>query len=153
MTEEKQIETVSSENKADEEKRSASEEKAEGKQPDSFDCKICILPCKKSHKALECDRCEMWYHIDCIDMPNSVYNYFAKKGDEAAWFCQECSLDFNNKKIQSSTDQKSTAGEVEIDLKKKTSPKMLMKLLKDLNPHVLITKKENVGMANLVESW
>ena len=68
-----------------------------------------------------------WHHINCVDMPNSVYNYFGKKGDEAAWLCKECSLDFSKSKeaktpkLSAVIEKPSAAAAIQSDQRKMSS--------------------------------
>ena len=43
-----------------------------------FPCKICNYACiwnkKVKQKCLQCDLCKKWYHIDCLELPSSLYD-------------------------------------------------------------------------------
>ena len=40
----------------------------------TYPCDICQKKVKDSHHALQCDKCELWFHTDCLKFPVSVYS-------------------------------------------------------------------------------
>lgn len=53
--------------------------------------------CKKTvtggQKGLQCQLCELWYHIECEDISESVYAFLQENTKESTihWFCHKCS--------------------------------------------------------------
>ena len=50
-------------------------------------------PCKKkvkdSHYALQCDKCELWFHTDCLEFPVSSYSTLLNF-TSFVWVCTDC---------------------------------------------------------------
>ena len=40
----------------------------------NYPCGMCQKKVKDSHHALLCDKCELWFHTDCLDFPVSNYS-------------------------------------------------------------------------------
>ena len=53
-----------------------------------FPCKICRLNVKKNAKAIQCDLCKYWVHIECNHLDYIDYKYF--QGSNDPWFCATC---------------------------------------------------------------
>ena len=57
-----------------------------------FPCKICNYACKWNktvkEKCLQCDLCNGWYHIDCLEMPSSLYEVH-NNNKSLSWSCSE----------------------------------------------------------------
>ena len=50
---------------------------------------ICLKNVKDSHCDLLCDKCELWFHIDCLEFP--VSNYSTLLNDACfSWVCTNC---------------------------------------------------------------
>ena len=57
-------------------------------------CGECEREVKGNQKALKCDSCELWIHLNCTNVDESVYNVIGE-GDSKGlmWFCQNCESD------------------------------------------------------------
>ena len=53
----------------------------------------CISCCNvftgEDDKLMECERCDSWFCIECLDMSELVYNVMVERKD-SHWFCSEC---------------------------------------------------------------
>ena len=56
--------------------------------PVKFPCGICARPVASNHRVLQCDRCDYWCHIKCVDIPPSQYNKLI--GSAVNWICPPC---------------------------------------------------------------
>ena len=43
------------------------------------------------HKAIQCDKCQLWVHIKCNKINVQTYNFLIE--DETTWYCISCSKD------------------------------------------------------------
>lgn len=57
--------------------------------PIKYPCNICNNPVAKNHKAIQCDKCQLWVHIKCNKINGQTYKLL--KQDETAWYCISCS--------------------------------------------------------------
>lgn len=105
--------------------------------PVKFPCDICARPVARNHRTLQCDRCDFWCHIKCVDIPLSQYNNLI--GSAVNWMCPPCGTIqfsdtvFNNNdslielsnsySSVSSSDQDNSIGEVTVSLAKQTISK------------------------------
>jgi hypothetical protein len=54
-------------------------------------CNICNKEVKSKDKALACEICELWYHIDCHGkVPLALYEILIGDGANLHWFCDNC---------------------------------------------------------------
>ena len=51
----------------------------------------CCNPVAKNHKAMQCDKCQLWVHIKYNKINVQTYNLL--KEDETTWYCISCSKD------------------------------------------------------------
>ena len=74
------------------------EEKTAGKEyckvcTEKNKCKCCKAVCEEGHKALNCEMCTNWLHIQCIGMDEKWYDILNEMNESKVglhWFCQEC---------------------------------------------------------------
>lgn len=62
-------------------------------QDDSRDkCGTCELVVGDEDKAMGCEICERWYHIQCEHLPESVYEFMVndEAGEQLNWHCSYC---------------------------------------------------------------
>ena len=59
--------------------------------PIKYPCKTCNSPVAKNHKAVQCDKCQLWVHMKCNKINIQTYNMLKK--DETACYCISCSKD------------------------------------------------------------
>ena len=52
-------------------------------------CGKCEIQVSDDHQAVECDICEMWFHVKCENIPEAVYKYMmdVDTGSKVSWFC------------------------------------------------------------------
>ncbi|KAG7160874.1 putative PHD-finger-containing protein 4, partial [Homarus americanus] len=55
-------------------------------------CGECGLTIKDSDKAVSCDVCEVWFHIECEKLREEVYNFMQDEEAEGVlmWYCSHC---------------------------------------------------------------
>ena len=51
-------------------------------------CGICSKYVKKMEKAVQCDDCDHWNHIECVNI--DVEHYILLQNSEKKWFCPNC---------------------------------------------------------------
>ena len=56
--------------------------------PTKYPCNICNNPVAKNHKAIQCDKCQLWVHIKCNKINVQTYNLLIE--DESTWYCISC---------------------------------------------------------------
>ena len=56
------------------------------------ECSLCSGAVLNSHKAVQCDKCEMWVHNNCSFMSDSEYE--TMQNSNCTWICPKC--DFFN---------------------------------------------------------
>ena len=54
------------------------------------ECNVCLKDVKGKHKGMACEICEKWYHIDCQNISEQVYEIVFKEGNSVHWFCDKC---------------------------------------------------------------
>ena len=55
----------------------------------NYPCGICQKKMKDSHHALLCDKCELWFHSDCLEFPVSNYSTLLYS-TSFIWVCTDC---------------------------------------------------------------
>ena len=53
-----------------------------------YPCQVCDKAVKWKTRALACDNCSKWYHVDCLRMNSNVYEALANTSLE--WICYHC---------------------------------------------------------------
>lgn len=92
------------------------------------DCKDSVL---ETDKALTCDVCQNWFHIQeaCQNVPINVYEYFEQGATQIFWYCKICSagarnlMQIINKTQQDINEVKKRVSTVEEDVKKRSTKK------------------------------
>ena len=75
-----------------------------------YPCKICNNPVAENHKAVQCDKCQLWVRMKCSKINIQTYNIM--KEDETTWYCISCSKDvfpfsgFNDNEFYTTTQGK-----------------------------------------------
>ena len=54
--------------------------------PFKYPCSVCGKCVRSNQKALECDGCQLWAHIKCVGVSNTVYNELDAKS-RFSWHC------------------------------------------------------------------
>ena len=52
-------------------------------------CSVCGKCVQSNQKALECDGCQLWAHIRCVGVSNTIYNELDAKS-RFSWHCPTC---------------------------------------------------------------
>ena len=61
----------------------------------------CIIGRKNPNQTMVCcDKCETWFHIKCLNIPDEQFN----KIKETEWFCPNCSKKDDNKNTLNMTN-------------------------------------------------
>ena len=55
-----------------------------------FPCGVCEKAVRWGQRATCCDQCDLWYHVDCMDMCSQ--NYEALQASSCSWICCQCGL-------------------------------------------------------------
>ena len=58
--------------------------------PARYPCRDCNKAVRSNQKGIQCDGCDQWYHIACIDM--SVTTYHSLSDPTLLWNCHHCEL-------------------------------------------------------------
>ena len=58
--------------------------------PPKYPCGSCTKAVRSNQKAIMCDECQFWFHINCMSMTVNTYNELAQNDNE--WYCNGCSL-------------------------------------------------------------
>nr|XP_054763097.1 uncharacterized protein LOC129269612 [Lytechinus pictus] len=53
-------------------------------------CQICDRAVTWKHRAVSCDDCLQWYHVDCMHLSSAVYNVLGNSN--VSWHCVKCGL-------------------------------------------------------------
>ena len=53
-------------------------------------CGVCNAECTDTVKAVDCDYCNIWFHIACVDIDDETYKMLMKTGSPLKWFCKDC---------------------------------------------------------------
>ena len=51
-------------------------------------CQACNKGCRKNQRAIQCDDCDNWYHVKCINMAEPEFLHLTNP--ETAWICISC---------------------------------------------------------------
>ena len=57
--------------------------------PVKFPCTVSSLSVKRRDKALQCDGCQLWSHIQCVGITNILYQELQDRA-EFSWQCPSC---------------------------------------------------------------
>ncbi|PIK46418.1 hypothetical protein BSL78_16704 [Apostichopus japonicus] len=57
-----------------------------------FPCGLCSKPVRINQRGIQCDNCNIWYHIKCTDV--SVATYDRLSGTDEDWLCNQCQVPF-----------------------------------------------------------
>ncbi|CAG2230332.1 unnamed protein product [Mytilus edulis] len=58
--------------------------------PIKFPCGSCKKPVRSNQKGIQCEDCDFWFHLKCIDLPIKEYTRLSDSTD--SWFCRLCTL-------------------------------------------------------------
>ena len=75
--------------------------------PPIFPCGTCQRSVKNRDKAIICDECNLWYHINCVGISPSTYHSLIHQDQSAHWFCEHCGIP--NYTPTFSSDEQSTS--------------------------------------------
>jgi len=56
-----------------------------------FPCLLCGKAAKWNQRAVACDECHGWYHVDCMSMSTANYNVLAEH-NSLEWICCQCGM-------------------------------------------------------------
>ena len=75
--------------------------------PPIFPCGTCQRSVKNRDKAIICDECNLWYHMNCVGISPSTYHSLIHQDQSAHWFCEHCGIP--NYTPTFSSDEQSTS--------------------------------------------
>lgn len=52
-------------------------------------CRACAQEVKDNQRAVQCDKCNLWFHIKCGNIDEAVYRVI-EKATGFNWYCEEC---------------------------------------------------------------
>ena len=52
----------------------------------------CQRPVKNRDKAIICDECNLWHHINCVGISPSTYHSLIHQDQSVHWFCKHCGI-------------------------------------------------------------
>ena len=53
-------------------------------------CMKCNRKVKENQKGIQCEYCDIWFHISCGDLGEEEYEKLKNLGDKASWYCKSC---------------------------------------------------------------
>ncbi|KAK3098493.1 hypothetical protein FSP39_020057 [Pinctada imbricata] len=53
-----------------------------------FPCGVCSKACKWGQRAIACDECDQWFHVQCMGMNSSTYEHLGNHS--VSWYCTSC---------------------------------------------------------------
>ena len=56
-----------------------------------YPCGICTKAAKWGQQAIQCDNCQIWFHRECLELSEDIYNILAQH-DSYSWICCSCGL-------------------------------------------------------------
>ena len=48
--------------------------------------------------SIQCDLCQIWFHIECVQLSKFEHEQISKLGEDTKWFCKDCKTCFNSMK-------------------------------------------------------
>ena len=70
-----------------------------------FPCVLCDKAAKWNQRAVSCDECQGWFHVDCMAMSTAAYDVLAESS-QVEWICCQCGIPnfssslFSNKSLE-----------------------------------------------------
>ena len=68
-----------------------------------FPCELCGKAARWNQRAVSCDECNGWYHVDCMSMSTVVYNVLANNS-KVEWICCQCGMPNFSSSLFSNSD-------------------------------------------------
>ena len=91
---------------------------------EDFDiCGACNQPVPEDAKALECQLCDLWYHIECEGIAVDKYELLEPVRELVKWFCKKCDRTFAKMK-QEINSLKTRVTELETRMETKINDKI-----------------------------
>jgi hypothetical protein len=56
-----------------------------------FPCVLCDKAAKWGQRAISCDDCNEWYHVECMNMSTIAYNIISES-NQITWICCQCGI-------------------------------------------------------------
>ena len=79
--------------------------------PVKYLCGVCQKAVKNNGKAICCDKCAIWYHMNCTSMSNAVYK--TQVNNSKSWICCQCGMpNFDSALFQSTVIDTSNSFEL-----------------------------------------
>ena len=57
--------------------------------PSVYPCTVCSHSVHRNHRALQCDSCQLWSHINCVSVSSCAYELLCSM-TEFSWQCPSC---------------------------------------------------------------
>ena len=68
-----------------------------------FPCELCGKAARWNQRAVSCDECCGWYHVDCMSMSTVAYNVLANNS-KVEWICCQCGMPNFSSSLFSNSD-------------------------------------------------
>ena len=53
-----------------------------------YPCRVCLKTMRVNQRGVQCDFCDIWYHVKCVQMNTQIYNALANSS--CIWECADC---------------------------------------------------------------
>lgn len=81
---------------------------------DAVNCKKCKLKITKQCNAIQCDKCDSWFHIKCINILETKFKKIRDLGSISIWLCDDDREEFNKWKNNSNNAEQNLFDESKI---------------------------------------
>ena len=109
------------------------------------ECSLCSGAVLNSHKAVQCDKCEMWVHNNCSFMSDSEYE--AMQNSNCTWICPKC--DFFNFSDSFFNEQFNLESENRFDLLAKGHETKSTETLTSINSYISGLKFSSININSI----
>ena len=86
-----------------------------------YPCRMCLKPAKVKQRAIQCEQCNKWSHVKCIDMTIYEYENFAAN-ESLTWLCQDCLFPYSDSYMESLQETRGSELSFVSDEELSTSP-------------------------------
>ena len=105
-------------------------------------CGSCSSVCSSTDLAIECDKCQIWYHIKCCDVSSKLYDFYEQNKMSKCGFQWLCSICRNH-----TNSAASNAPTVNINQRFEELETVLLKKIENLENKLVVevsSQKKNI---------
>ena len=73
-----------------------------------FPCGTCTQECDDKKRSIMCNYCERWFHSQCVNLEDEVYDFMMKRLKSLKWFCEACDVKVDEAIEKSTSLEKQT---------------------------------------------